>query len=686
MKLIEVGEPFDRKGWSFELKLDGFRSLAFVEGDARLLSRSGNDAHKQFPSIVGSLRALDLEQAIFDGELVCFDAEGLPDFNAMQRRFKNESPTAIATMDRTIPATYCIFDLLFLNGRDLRQTPLRERRLLLEELGMAGDGLRVVDVFPEHGKDLFEHVAKLGFEGIVGKRLDSIYQPGVRSSDWVKVKQLHTEEFVVGGYTEGEGARRAYFGSLLLGKPEGDTLRYVGTSGGGFKEKQLKEITSLLRPLESKKNPFTGPITASGVKHFVEPRLWAEVSFQAYTPNGRIRIPVFQRMRPDLEGVHAKDESSGNSQRAADSGEPAARSSLQVAGGPQEGAASGLEGLQTKLMSVERDGYLEVEGARFHLSNLDRVMWPAFEDHPALTKRDVLIFLGKIAPFLLPHLKDRPLTFMRFGKGITGKKEVERHWAAGLPDFVDRAQIFSVAREQATEHMLVNNLATLLWTGQIDILEWHPWYSRVTPGPGLGTDWGTSEETVLASALNYPDFIVFDLDPYLYSGNEAKGEEPELNPSALEATVEVAKSLREMLEQFGLPTYLKWSGKTGFHVYVPIQRSVSYEVTRPFAEQIGGSLLKQHPDLLTLEWSVEKRAGKVFFDFRMNVRAKTLVAPFSPRGVPGARLAWPLTWTELDSFDPHRYSIYRVDDLLDGFVDPWSDILDRAVDLQKLIT
>jgi bifunctional non-homologous end joining protein LigD len=660
MKLTEVDQPFNRKGWSFELKLDGFRALAFLtEGEPRLLSSNGNQVQANFPTIAAALAKIS-HQAIFDGELVCFNEEGLPDFSCMQSRFHTKSATAIAAMDRSMPATFCIFDLLYLDGYDLRNCQLADRRALLEELNVQGPGLRVVDVFPEEGELLFQHAQKLGFEGIVGKKLASVYLPGTRSTEWLKVKNSHTEDFIIGGFTEGEGSRGQYIGSLLLGKPENGIIRYVGTSGGGFSGQQLAEITAMMRSIETDKNPFTGPITATGKKHWVQPIHWAEVGFQAWTTGGRIRIPVFKRFRTDLSGPNAK-------------GEYAVAAEADVAQVLQQLAGAGEEMM------------LEVCGHRFHLSHLNRELWPAHGITPPLTKRDLLIYLAKVSDFLIPHLKDRPLTFMRFPEGITGEREVERHWKPGLPDFVPRTHIWSNKSQKATEYILVNDLATLLWTAQIGAVEWHPWYSRAVPEKGLGNDWSSSESALLASAINHPDFIVFDLDPYIYSGKEGKGKEPELNEDALRACIEVAVATRDMLAGIGLESFLKWSGKTGFHLYVPIVRDVPYELTRDFAQQIGLALVGEMPKQVTMEWAVEKRKGRVFFDHKMNVRGKTLVSPFSPRAVPNARIARPLAWSDLDTFNPAAYTMLTVPGMLQTFKDPWADILRHAHDLKEVL-
>lgn len=331
---------------------------------------------------------------------------------------------------------------------------------------------------------------------------------------------------------------------------------------------------------------------------------------------------------------------------------------------------------------------LPVEGNGVRLSSLEKVLWPAYGDMPPVTKRDLIGYYAQVSDYLLPHLRDRPLSWVRYASGIEGKREFHKHYKPGLPEYVERTYIWSNKSQRATEYVLPNTLSTLVWLGQTNTIEVHPWYSRVCAdddAEGVPTDFASSEEALIQSVLNYPDYIVFDLDPYIYSGSEAEGGEPELNRKAWEATVDVAHELREVLTSVGLKAWLKSSGKSGLHVYIPIVRNMPFELTRPFAESIGHELLRRCPKKVTMDWTVENRAGKIFFDHNQNVRGKTLVAPYSPRAVPGARITWLLKWDELESYYPEDFTIHNAPELLAERGDIWSGILDHKQDLQKII-
>ncbi|MCJ7491039.1 MAG: ATP-dependent DNA ligase, partial [Dehalococcoidia bacterium] len=282
---------------------------------------------------------------------------------------------------------------------------------------------------------------------------------------------------------------------------------------------------------------------------------------------------------------------------------------------------------------------------------------------------------------------DRPLTLKRVPDGIEGESFFQKHWSDPLPAFVDRVLLFSET-EGDQEYLLCNNLPTLLWLGQVADIELHTWYSRIDPEPDgrhLTTEFSGSLENIQRSALNHPDYIVFDLDPYLYSGEEKEGAEPELNRAAFSMTREVAHWLREVLGSLSLSPFVKTSGRTGLHVYVPILRHFDYETVRAAAGAVGRFLMREHPQDITMEWSVRKRKGKVFFDHNQNSRGKTLASAYSPRPSPGASVSMPLTWEELDRVYPTDFTILNVPERLAKTGDPWKEILEAKQDLGRLL-
>jgi bifunctional non-homologous end joining protein LigD len=272
--------------------------------------------------------------------------------------------------------------------------------------------------------------------------------------------------------------------------------------------------------------------------------------------------------------------------------------------------------------------------------------------------------------------------------GIHGQRFYQKHWEQAIPEFVERTNIYSESKDERQDYLLVNNLPTLLWLAQSGTLEFHVWHSRVTPGEDAavdGTDFSRSLEALEGSLLNYPDYVVFDIDPYIYSGKEKKGEEPELNTVAFEKGKEIAFALRELLNGMKLEPIVKTSGKTGLHVFVPIRRTIDFDAARAVSELVGRHLMREHPKDITMEWSVPKRTGKIFMDYNMNVRGKTLNVAYSPRGLPGAAVSMPLTWEELEKAHPLDFRITNAAERLAKTGDRWAQALTRKQSLEKVL-
>ncbi len=665
MLLTEVERPFTNKDWSFELKLDGIRLLAFVkDGRVKLLSRNNNDATRKFPSLCEELSKLP--DCILDAEVVVFDEEGKPTFQGLMERYQVEGERNIAHLDKQTRIEFCVFDLIYLGQWDLRKCKLTDRRALLEELAPRSPSVRVMDVYPEEGELLYEHATQLGFEGIVAKKNSSAYTDGKRSSEWVKIKGHHTDEFLVAGFTKGSGMRESTFGALILAKREEDgSLRFCGTVGGGFSDPMLEQVKHQLEGLIVKKTPFKGPIELKdGKPVWVEPRLWVEVKFMSYTREGRLRFPVFLRMRPDMETLPAQPESNETAVK-------------------QDKSGSEIDSVLEQLTEPKQELQVVVNGHTIRLSSLNKVLWPGEGDLAPVTKRDLVAYYAKMSDHLIGHLRDRPISFVRLPEGLGGERFFQKHWEKGRPDFIEVVPIFSSSNTRTTDYVLINNLETLVWMAQMSALEIHPWYSRITRDGGAedaGSDTGSSEEALDESALNYPDFMVIDLDPMVRAGHEEEKDEPALNRAGWQMVLEVAQGVKEMLDAIGLRSYPKTSGKAGLHIYVPIKRTYEYEVVRSYCETLGRHLERTMPEHVTMEWSVKKRPEKVFFDHNQNVRGKTLSGPFTVRAVPGAPISMPLRWNQVATTYPTDFTLHSVPAYLATNSDPWADILkDRQI-------
>jgi bifunctional non-homologous end joining protein LigD len=340
-----------------------------------------------------------------------------------------------------------------------------------------------------------------------------------------------------------------------------------------------------------------------------------------------------------------------------------------------------------QLDARQKQMVLTIEGYDLPVTNLEKVLWPGAGRTGPLTKRDLLRYLARVSPWLLPHLTGRPMFVTRFPNGIEGKSFFHKHWV-NPPEFTHSVSIYSSHTEGDGDYLICDNLPTLLWLAQMGGLELHPWFSRVDPAPdarGLGRRFSGSEANLERSVLNYPDFVVFDLDPYLYSGKERKGEEPELHRKAFRRTCDLALRLREMLGRLGLELFVKTSGRTGVHLYLPIIRKFNYDAVRQIAETIGRYTLQQWPKEVTLEWSVERRKGKIFFDYNQNSRGKSLASILCPRRHPLGTVSMPLKWEQLERVYPTDFTLRTVPAILEEQGDPWAGILSAKQDLGKLL-
>ena len=671
--------PFDSPDWLFEPKLDGIRALAFIEdGAVTLRSRRGLDVSAQYPALARAIAAQPVSSAILDGEIVALDERGAPSFERLQQRMNLGGEGDIARADAALPVLFFPFDLLYLDGFDLRRTPLAERIEVLARVLRPGPLLQPVQSFEADGVAAYEAAVALGFEGVVAKRRDGAYLDGRRSRQWLKVKARRSGDFVIGGWREGEGARAGSFGALLLGAYDEDgALRYVGRVGSGFSDRALAELRPRLDALAAEADPFADAPPEPGRLTFVRPELVAEVEFANWTGDGRLRAPVFLRLRDD------KPPSEALRADAVAAAPPA------VAATP-EAADNDRAALDSVLDQLGREGertHLEVAGVELAVTNLDKVLWPETAEQRALTKRDLLHYLATVSPWLLPHLRGRPLTLTRYPNGIEGGSFYQKHYDRP-PPFVETITVYTDSANGDQQAILCNNLPTLLWLGQLADLELHVSLARVSPQPDaghLGASFSGSKAQVEASLLNYPDFVLFDLDPYIYAGTERAGDEPELNRRAFTKAVEVARGLKELLDAASLSSFVKTSGATGLHICVPVLRQFDYAAVRSVAETFGGFLQRAHPRDVTLEWSVDKRGGKIFVDVNQNARIKNLAAAFSPRPKPGAPVSMPLRWDELDRVYPTDFTILTAPARIAEVGDPWADILSHKHDLAALL-
>lgn len=649
----EAGKPFTDAAWSFEPKLDGYRIIAYVDGDrVQLRSRGGIDLTASFPGIVADLGLQLARPLVLDGEIVAF-ADGRPSFGALQNRARLSAAVDIEAAERATPCVFYCFDIMHALGMSLRKAAYDDRRRYLRQCLLITPRVQLVHAESD-GNALYEAAIAAGFEGMLAKRRAASYHAGRRSDDWLKVKSTQTADFVIGGFTAGKNSRRQHFGALVLGtwNAAGDKpLKPVGNVGSGFDARALDSLSAQLRARKTATIPFDPPPEAETPIEWVRPELVAEVQFAGWTDAGLLRAPVFLRLRDDVDAASATPR-------------PSASGESQVVRADDE-----VESVLRQLAGSSASLTLTVGADRIRLTHLDKVLWPAHADNAAVTKRDLLRYLAQAAPCMLTHVRNRPLTVVRMPDGIHGESFFQKHWdGTTLPPFTATVSFEHEHDDGSSSkpYLLCNNIATLLWLGQMGALEYHVIHASV-PAIANGTTATISRDTI-----DRPDYIAFDLDPYLYAGSEAKGEEPAYNPAAFDKAREVAFHLREVLAAMSLQAFVKTTGKTGLHIFVPIEPTITTEQAREVSRLVGQHLLRKYPKDITMDWSVDKRTGKIFVDHNMNGRGRTLGAAYSPRRIAGAWVSMPLSWDELAAAQPGDFRVPTAFERLRAVGDRWA--------------
>jgi bifunctional non-homologous end joining protein LigD len=661
-------KAFDSKDWVFEIKWDGVRAILFKNNNSiQIQSRNGNDITRLYPEIVHAAKTSlrNGKSTIIDGEIVVLNEKGVPDFHTHQQRMHIQNPHEIMSLSVKNPSTYYVFDILYNENENLEGLGYLERRQLLSSVLKTNDTIRISEFIEEKGTEILSSSKELNLEGIVAKHKRSIYREGIRSRDWLKIKNTKTQDCVIIGYTRGLGSRVSHFGSLVLAVycAEEKKLKFAGHAGTGFNDEMLAEIYLKLKELETHYTPVDKVPYLNRETIWLKPVLIAEVKFDEWTRDGILRAPVFLRLREDKkpeECITEADKPSSNLSQV------------------------GNEPKSTKTKNVHKSQEIRSNAiAKTVVTNPSKVYWKATKNHRAYLKRDLIDYYDKISDVILPHLEDRPLSLSRYPNGIYGKSFYQKDWDQKKPDYVATAKIHSEHRGDSINYIICNNKETLLWVANLGCIEMHPWYSRIKDFRSCDTSTLLYEEKC---GLNFPDFIVFDLDPYIYSGKEQKGEEPQYNITGFKAAVDIAHELKDIFRQLKINSYLKTSGKSGLHIYVPILNIYSYEQTKSFAEVIANIMVTKFPKKVTLEWSTSKRKGKVFFDYNQNARGKTIASIYSVRPTPDGTVSMPIDWKNIDEVHPTDFTITNAPDLIRKGDDAWYAILSDKQDIEKLIS
>jgi bifunctional non-homologous end joining protein LigD len=462
MATLESSPPAS-ENWLYEIKWDGVRALCFVEdGRLEMYSRNGNRCTQQYPELSVLPHYLNATTAILDGEIAALDPKGRPTFNLIQPRIMVTDPNSIAHLSRSNPVHLFLFDVLYLDGYDLRAVPLLERKRVLTEILTPADYIRLSDYFREHGREMLEAARQNGLEGIIAKRIDSPYESR-RSPNWVKVKATNEAEFVIGGFLKGE---RSYFGSLILGSYENGKLKHTGQVGTGFTERTLKHIYDRLEPLITTKSPFSAAIKNRLGRDvtWVKPELVAQIKYLEITPDGLLRAPVFLGLRTDKPATEVVVE---------------------------QWAPSGHRPVSPLIPeNATADLTINIDGQPLKFTNPSKVWFPK----DGIKKRDVINYYDSIADLILPHLRDRPLSLKRYPNGIDEEYFFQKHAEDKVPAWVRLEPIDSEHRGSPIHYIIANDRATLLYLTNLACIDQNPWMSRI-------------------GSLENPDFALIDLDP-----------------------------------------------------------------------------------------------------------------------------------------------------------------------------
>ncbi len=621
--------------WIHEIKLDGYRELCRIDGrEIRLISRNGKDWTDQFRSLIGDLRSIPAKKALLDGEVVALLPNGVSSFQALQNVLSESEKSKL---------TYCAFDLLYLEGYDLRNVPLRERKALLAELLRTlppGGSVRYSDHFAGDGGAFLRQACGHGLEGIISKRADGRYRSG-RGKEWQKIKCLKRQEFVVVGFTEPSGGRKG-LGALLLGLYERKgQLTFAGRVGTGFSDKTLRDLRKRLEPLEQEDSPLQDAprgAAARGV-HWVRPELVAEVAFTEWTQDGQLRHPSFMGLREDKRSadVVREEEQEDKPSQSSKSGKPAnsgdGRSSSQRPG--SKGHKPPRATPPSKATGKAGKEAVEIAGVR--LSNPTKLLYP----ESGISKRDLAEYYETVSDWMLPYVQNRLLTLIRCPNGWNAPCFYQKHIDEDPPPHMKRVPIVEDKGEESF-YFAITSTSGLISLVQLGALEIHPWGST-------------------ADKPDKPDTMIFDLDP-----------EPSVK---WDRVVGTAFAIRDVLNALGLKSFVKTTGGKGLHVMVPLLRRHSWDEVKEFSRAVVQQFVHAEPSHYTMKVAKSARTGKILLDYLRNAQGSHAVAAYSARAKAGATVSVPIFWDELEEgIRSDTLTLRDVPKRLESLSeDPWAD-------------
>lgn len=585
-------KPFDDKDFIFEIKWDGYRAIADLrdKDEPLFYSRNGINFLKKFKTIADDLQKQEFPMVI-DGEVVAFNEKGKPDFQKLQQIEDNPDTKVV----------FEVFDLLWLNGYSTENLTLIERKELLKDALTETQTIQYCEHVEEKGKAFFEEIKNMDLEGLMAKRKDSVYRENHRTRDWLKVRYHQETEALICGFTEPKGSRDK-FGAIILGQEIEGKLTYIGHTGTGFNNKTLHEIHQKMDSFVIKKSPFEKTPKTNAPPTWVKPVLTAKIHYTERTKDGILRHPVYKGL-VEKETKH------------------------------------------TKNTNMKNDDFSSLK-----LSNLEKLFWK----EEGITKGDLIEYYLSIAPYILPYLKDRPQTLVRFPNGISGLNFYQKDAPEGLPEWIKTVPIFSESNQKEINYIVCNDEAAMAYLINLGCIDFNPWNSRT-------------------QHLDKPDWLLIDLDPS--------------EKNTFDDVIETALATKEICDKIKANAFLKTSGSSGLHIYLPLEAKYSFEQAKDFAHLLMQKINEKLPKITTLERSLSKRQrDKIYLDYLQNRRGQTLASVYSVRPKPGAPVSTPLKWKELKfGLYPKDFNIYNTLKRIKSKGDFFEPVLGKGIEMLKCL-
>ncbi|MGH1516432.1 DNA ligase D [Chryseobacterium sp. JK1] len=599
-------KAFNDKNWFFEIKWDGYRAIADLSKKHPLFySRNGISFLSKFEKISQDFKN-QKHKMILDGEIVAYDENGRPNFQLLQQ-IGDQPYLALA---------YQVFDILWLNGHSTEKIPLIQRKELLKEALTETDIIKYCDHIPEKGIDFFKQMQKMKLEGMIAKKSDSLYLENSRSSDWLKIKFTNTEEAIICGFTEPRGSREG-FGALILGKYSNGKLIYAGHTGTGFNKESIKQIHGRLKKMVIKTSPFESAPKTNMPVTWTKPELVCEIKYSEITNDGMFRHPVFVTIREDKNPEDINEK-------------------------PKE--------MKTKTEIPEKEKEVTLNKHKVKLTNQDKVYFPK----DGITKGEVIDYYQSVAEYILPHLKNRPLSLNRFPNGIEEQGFYQKDAGDHIPDWIKTTQVYSESTDKYIDYIYCNDKATLTYLNNLGCIDMNPWNSSIPD-------------------LEHPDFLVLDLDPS--------------KKNTFNDVIEAAQQVNEILKSITVTGYCKTSGSTGIHVYIPMGGKYDFDQVKDFAHILMKQVNEKLPKTTTLERSLQKRdEKKIYLDYLQNRAGQTLASVYSVRPKEGASVSMPLEWEELKKgLKPTDFNIHNALERIKKKKDLFKPVLGKGIDMMKAL-